>query len=190
MRVIRKKIVSDMKAIGLVRKSSLERVQSLDDYCLITSAGYSGRSLLAATSKGSQVNYHHRGPASSSHANQLMKSGQSCLTDGDRYEQTRRVSRYSMFWEQHDNRCTMLTFNSAPQEYQFIFRKVQKAYLGVRQGMLALEELWVFLVESVYQKVSHGFLIFEDQHKLLFRQEVLENCYIAELLKDINRNYA
>jgi len=47
MRAIRKKIVSDMKAIGLVRKSSLERVQSQDDYSLITSAGYSGRSLLA-----------------------------------------------------------------------------------------------------------------------------------------------
>ena len=55
--------------------------------------------------------------------------------------------------------------------------------------MVALEELWVFLVESVYAKMSHGYLIFEDQHKLLFRQEVLEHRYISELLKDVQRNY-
>ena len=32
-------------------------------------------------------------------------------------------------------------------------------------------------------------MIFEDQHKLLFRQEVLENRYIEEFLKDVQRNY-
>ena len=53
-----------------------------------------------------------------------------------------------------------------------------------------LEEIWIFLVESVYKKVSSGYLIFEDQHKLLFRQEVLENRYIEEFLKDIHRNYS
>ena len=53
-----------------------------------------------------------------------------------------------------------------------------------------MEEIWVFLVESVYNKVSSGYLIFEDQHKLLFRQEVLENRYIEEFLKDIHRNYS
>ena len=29
----------------------------------------------------------------------------------------------------------------------------------------------------------------EDQHKLLFRQEVLEHRYIEEFFKDIHRNY-
>ena len=51
--------------------------------------------------------------------------------------------------------------------------------------MQALEELWIFLLESVYGQISHGFLIFEDQHKLLFRQEVLEHRYTSVLLKDI-----
>lgn len=63
------------------------------------------------------------------------------------------------------------------------------AYLRLRQGWENFEEIWVFLVESVFNKVSHGYLIFEDQHKLLFRQEVLENRYIEEFLKDIHRNY-
>ena len=64
------------------------------------------------------------------------------------------------------------------------------AYLRMRQGWQNLEEIWIYLVESVYNKVSHGYLIFEDQHKLLFQQEVLENRYIEEFLKDIHRNYS
>ena len=64
------------------------------------------------------------------------------------------------------------------------------AYLRMRQGWQNLEEIWIFLVESVYNKLSSGYLIFEDQHKLLFRQEVLENRYIEEFLRDINRNYS
>lgn len=31
--------------------------------------------------------------------------------------------------------------------------------------------------------------MFEDQHKMLFRQEVLENRYVEEFLKDVHRNY-
>ena len=45
-------------------------------------------------------------------------------------------------------------------------------------------------MESAYSKVSEGFLILEDQHKLLFRQEVLEDHYVEELLRDILRNYS
>ena len=55
--------------------------------------------------------------------------------------------------------------------------------------MLALEELWIYLVEAVYAKMPSGYLIFEDQHKLLFRQEVLEHRYVAEMTKDIQRNF-
>ena len=36
------------------------------------------------------------------------------------------------------------------------------AYLRLRQGWENFEEIWVFLVESVFNKVSHGYLIFED----------------------------
>ena len=43
VRSIRKRIVSEMKAIGLVKTPTIERVQSHDDYSLLTSLGYSGR---------------------------------------------------------------------------------------------------------------------------------------------------
>ena len=112
------------------------------------------------------------------------------VLDGRKYEETRRAARYNMFWDQQDSRCRMLTFQSAPQEYKFLFNILVDGYLRMRQGWQVLEEIWIFLVESVYKKVSSGYLIFEDQHKLLFRQEVLENRYIEEFLKDIHRNYS
>ena len=63
------------------------------------------------------------------------------------------------------------------------------AYLDLRSGWLALEEFWVFLIETVYRRRCQGFFVFEDQHKMLFRQEVLENRYVEEFLKDVHRNY-
>ena len=79
-----------------------------------------------------------------------MRVGTNLLADGPRYEKTRRVSRYNMFWDQHDNKCTMLTYNSAPTQYQFIFNEIKDAFLAITQGMAQLEELWVFLLESVF----------------------------------------
>ena len=43
MREIANQVVEEMKAMGVIRNIGAERVQSLDDYELITSAGYSGR---------------------------------------------------------------------------------------------------------------------------------------------------
>ena len=182
VRSVDDKIIEDMKATGLIQMAGIKRTQSLDDFALITSPGYSGRAfhanhyqqaLLGGTGTGSQ----------------FAKGAANLLTDG-RYEATRRVARYTLFWDQHDHRCSMLTFNSAPKEYQFVFAQLREAYLSLQQSCLHLEELWTFLVESVYQKVSEGFLIFADQHKLLFRQEVLEHRYVEEMLKDAQRNYS
>ena len=69
-----------------------------------------------------------------------------------------------MFKERHDNKITMLTFGSAAPEYQFIFNEIREAYLNMigQPGMLGVEELWIYLIEAVYQKIPSGHLIFED----------------------------
>ena len=55
---------------------------------------------------------------------------------------------------------------------------------------MPLEELWTFLLDAVYRKQPRGHLIFEDQHKLIFRQEILDNSFVNEMLKEISRNFA
>ena len=86
MREIANSIVTEMKATGIIRTIGPERVQSLDDYELITSAGYSGRAYFGGN--GSKY----------SSTNDFSKNGLQ-LMDGRKYEEMRRVSRYNMFQE-------------------------------------------------------------------------------------------
>ena len=118
---IRKGIIDEMKLCGLVRTLTVERVQSQDDYTLITSAGYSGRHHFGMIQNGGLY---------SQSQNEFGKSGVGLLSDRKgRYEGMRRMSRYNMFWERHDNRCRMLAFQSAPQDYKSIFNMIVEDYL-------------------------------------------------------------
>ena len=74
--------------MGIVRTIGAERVQSLDDYELITGSGYSGRAYFGSN-----------GHSNYSSNNEFTKNGLVVL-DGLKYEETRRVARYNMFWEQ------------------------------------------------------------------------------------------
>ena len=76
VRSVRKRIVSEMKAIGLVKTPTIERVQSHDDYTLVTSSGYSGR-----YQNNQQSAY--RNPRN---ANHLMKTGLHILMEPHLYE--------------------------------------------------------------------------------------------------------
>ena len=103
MKSLRRGVIDEMKNCGLIRTMSVQRVQSQDDYSLITSNGYSGRSYFTGMGQNS-------GMFSPSH-NDFSKSSINLLMDErGQYEKSRRISRYNMFWERHDNRCRMLTF--------------------------------------------------------------------------------
>ena len=49
MREIANSIINEMKAMGVIRTIGADRVQSLDDYELLTSSGYSGRTYFGST---------------------------------------------------------------------------------------------------------------------------------------------
>ena len=49
MREIANSIIAEMKAMGVIRTIGADRVQSLDDYELLTSSGYSGRTYFGST---------------------------------------------------------------------------------------------------------------------------------------------
>ena len=51
MREIANSVISEMKSMGVIRTIGAERVQSLDDYELITSTGYSGRAYFGGNSQ-------------------------------------------------------------------------------------------------------------------------------------------
>ena len=181
MKAICANVTSEMRKYGLVRKKKADRVQSLDDYCLLSSVMCDSRSFIGSTSSQS---FRMRSNELLQYANQPER-----LCDQG-YEKTRRIATYQQFWDQRNSFCPVVSFAYASEEYERIFNQLVSQYLRVRDGWVLVDEIWVFLVESVYNKYSHGLLIFEDRHKLLFRQEVLDNNFVNIFLKSIAKHHA
>jgi len=59
----------------------------------------------------------------------------------------------------------------------------------LKEGWLGLEEVWIFLIESVFGQQQSGSLIFEAQHKFLFRRDVLESKFISEFIREVTSQY-
>jgi hypothetical protein len=72
-------------------------------------------------------------------------------------------------------------------EFRKIFNLIIKYYTRVRQAILPIEEMWIFIRESIFTK-QEGMttdIIFEKFHKQMFSKEVLSNQYIHAFFKEI-----
>ena len=68
-----------------------------------------------------------------------------------RYEQIRGDLRHRIWTEVRKNNETIVSFFSKPEAYRKIFDMIIKFYTRVREAVIGIEEMWVFLVESVFQ---------------------------------------
>ena len=68
------------------------------------------------------------------------------------------------------NRLRLLNFSAIPAAYLHVFKMILGAYNQLKEGWLGLEEVWIYLVESVFGQEQAGSLIFEAQHKFLFKK--------------------
>src|SRR6185437_1958164 len=91
---------------------------------------------------------------------------------GEQYELARKLSRQKMWREMNANKYKVQHFVHASEAYNKIFDIIIKYYARVRDSVTNLEEIWVFLMEIVYQQELKGQLIFEQFHKQLFESEV------------------
>ena len=141
MHAIQKNIVDEMKKVGLVRRLCADRRHSQDDYWLINNVS------------------HNSGKSAN---NEFAMTGPYYLSDMKKYEDVRRKSRFILFSEQHASRYRLLNFLSDPEHYYSVFNLLINSYMRIKEGWLGLEEIWIFLVESVYHRTQQGYLIFED----------------------------
>lgn len=62
-------------------------------------------------------------------------------------------------------------------------------YTRVREAVLGIEEIWVFLIESLFSQELSGGLIFDKMHKTMFKKEILNgHRYIAALIREIKES--
>ncbi len=77
------------------------------------------------------------------------------------YEKVRNNLRHRIWSEVRRNNEMIAPFFSKPDSYRKIFDMIIKFYTRVRESVIGIEEMWVFLIESVFQQELKGNLIFE-----------------------------
>ena len=79
----------------------------------------------------------------------------------NRYEQVRTDLRRQIWSEVRKNNEVMVSFTQKPESFRKLFDTIIKYYTRVREAVIGIEEIWVFLIESVFQQELKGNLIFE-----------------------------
>ena len=130
MKGIRIRIVQEMKSCGLLSKVRISRRYSYDDFFLLDNSFNKNFSL-------------------SSGLNEFIGSGVHYLM-GEQYERVRDIARQNMIRRAKANKFKIPHFQYGPEAYKKIFDMVIRYYTKVRDQVVKLEEMWVFLMESVY----------------------------------------
>jgi len=67
-----------------------------------------------------------------------------------RYEQVRNNLRRQLWTESRNNNQVIVSFQQQPEEFRKLFDTIIKYYTRVREAVIGIEEIWVFLIESVF----------------------------------------
>jgi hypothetical protein len=68
----------------------------------------------------------------------------------NRYEQVRTDLRRQIWSEVRKNNEIMVAFAHKPESFRKLFDTIIKYYTRVREAVIGIEEIWVFLIESVF----------------------------------------
>lgn len=103
-----------------------------------------------------------------------------------RYEKVKAELRYRIWKEMRKNNEAITSLYSNHKQYEKIFDMLVGFYTRVREAVLGIEEIWVFLVEPLFNTELNGGLVFDQLHKTLFKTEIINgHRYIAAFVKEI-----
>ena len=125
----------------MITQRPLERRYSLDDYFLID------REFSKRYSPNGFINEPFN------HCSKYMNDS--------KYEEIKADLRYRIWREVRKSNETLISLHQNPSNYKKLFDMIIKFYSRVREAVLGIEEIWVFLLESVFLQELKGNLIFE-----------------------------
>ncbi len=169
MHGIRDRLVDELKQMQMITQKKLQRRYSYDDYFLIDKAFSKNYSIYAFNSE-------------------MFTQSTRYMAD-NRYEQVRTDLRRQIWSEVRKNNEVMVSFVHKPESFRKLFDTIIKYYTRVREAVIGIEEIWVFLIESVFQQELKGNLIFEQFHKQLFKKDILGHRYLQLFLKEIKDSF-
>jgi len=83
------------------------------------------------------------------------------MNDAKGYEQIKSELRSRIWREVRKSNETIAAFYQRPEGFRRIFDLIIRFYSRVREAVLEIEEIWIFLIESLFQQELKGNLIFE-----------------------------
>ena len=141
MHGIRDRLVDEVKSMQMITQKKLQRRYSYDDYFLIDKAFSKNYSVYAFNSE-------------------MFTQSTRYMAD-NRYEQVRTDLRRQIWSEVRKNNEVMVSFTHKAESFRKLFDTIIKYYTRVREAVIGIEEIWVFLIESVFKQELKGNLIFE-----------------------------
>lgn len=130
MLFIRNKIVDEIRANNIIQQKPLQRRYSLDDYFLID--------------REISKSYSQHG-----FNNELFLHCSRYMADS-RYEKVKAELRHKIWREVRKNNEAITSLQSNHLQFQRIFDIIVRFYTRVREAVLGIEEIWVFLIESLF----------------------------------------
>ena len=127
---IKIRLVQEMKNCGLLQKVRISRRYSYDDFFLLDNS------------------FNRNFSMGTSGLNEFIGTGLHYL-NGD-YEKARSIARHNMLKRQRANRYKIPHYQYGPEAYKRMFDMIIRYYTKVRDQVIKLEEIWVFLMETVY----------------------------------------
>jgi hypothetical protein len=77
----------------------------------------------------------------------------------------RTALRRQIWTDWRKNNEVIAPLSCKAENFRSLFDTIIKYYTRVREAVIGIEEIWVFLIESVFQQELKGNLIFEQYHK-------------------------
>lgn len=131
MKGIKIRLVQEMKNSGLLSKVRIQRRYSYDDFFLLDN------------SFNRNISLGNPG------LNEFIGAGIHYLM-GDQYERVRNIARQNMIRRNRVSKFKIPHFQYGPDAYKRMFDMIIRYYTKVRDQVIKLEEMWVFLMETVY----------------------------------------
>ena len=128
---IRDKLIDEMKQLQMIKLKQITRRYSLDDFFMID--------------KTFARSYSHHG-----YNNDILSHCMRYLNDS-RYEFIKKDLRHKIWSEMKKSNEVIVTLYSKPGAYKKIFDLIIKFYAKVRESVVGIEEMWVFLMETIFQ---------------------------------------
>lgn len=130
MQGIRDRLIDEMKHLQMITQKKITRRYSYDDYWLIDKA----------FSKNYSFHYYN---------NEIFNHCMRYMSD-NRYDQIRGDLRQRIWQEVRKSNETIVSLVAKPDAYRKVFDMIIKFYTRVREAVIGIEEMWVFLIESVF----------------------------------------